>query len=120
MQDGASLPMLNTDQPLPKAEQGSDQPPENLPPAPSRVNREESFLPAVGAEQIVADKPAVQPIELNDQKQKEKTDTLFFNVPAVSEEHPMTAPDHESVSNPGVNASVEHQPRTDLFQYLYS
>ena len=64
-----------------------------------------------------ADKPAVLPIELSDQEQKDKADTLFFNAPVISEEHLMTAPDHESVSNLGVNASADHQPTTDPFQH---
>lgn len=116
-QDGAFPPMPSIDQPLPEAEQQTDQQPENLPQVPSQVEQSEPFLLAVGAEQMEADKHAVQPIELSNQEQKEKADTLFFNAPAISEKHLMTAPDHESLSNLGVNASADHQPTTDLFQH---
>ena len=117
VQDEPFLPIPNADQPLHEAEQETDQQPENLPPVPSQAEQGEPFLPAVGAEQTKADKPAVQPIELSDQEQKDKADTLFFNAPVISEEHLMTAPDHESVSNLGVNASADHQPTADPFQH---
>ena len=109
------LPMPNADQQLPAAEKDVNQAPDNHPPVPTHQEQNEPFLSAAGSDELLTDRPAALPMESNAQEQKEKTDALLFDAPALPEEHLTQAPDHETPSNLSGDEPVEQQLPRDPF-----
>ena len=118
VQDEPFLPMPNADQQLPATEKDTNQAPENLPPVPSHQEQNEPFLSAAGSDELLTNRPTALHVESNAQEQKEKTDALLFDTPALSEEHLTQAPDHETPSNLGGDEPVEQQPPNNPFHPL--
>ena len=112
------LLMPNADQQLPAKEKDTNQAPENLPPVPSHQEQNEPFLPAAGSDEILTDQPVALPMESNAQEQKEKTDALLLDAPALPEKHLTQAPDHQTPSNLGGDEIAEQQPPSDPFHPL--
>ena len=115
VQDEPFLPMPNADQQLPATEKDANQVPENLLPVPSHQEQNEAFLPASGSDEVLTDQPVALPMESNAQEQKEKTDALLFDAPALPEEYLTQAPDHETPSNLSGDEPVEQQLPRDPF-----
>lgn len=109
------LPMPNADLQPPATEKDVNQAPDNLPPVPSHQEQNEPFLSAAGSDELLTDRPAALPMESNAQEQKEKTDALLFDAPALPEEHLTQAPDHETPSNLSGDEPVEQQLPRDPF-----
>ena len=118
VQDGPFLLMPNVEQQLPAKEKDANQVPENLLPVPSHQEQNEPFLPASGSDEVLTDQPVALPMESNAQEQKEKTDALLLDAPALPEEHLTQAPDHETPSNLGGDEPVEQQPPNNPFHPL--